>query len=291
MEPTKRGHYKGRKIVVSHPYTADQTFDSISIAAKFLDMPRQSIERYLSGEYKKCRRGFTFKYADDEQPIKGAGEMDNLLRVVENGIPYLPNIVVQRIHPDAVTPTYTSEGDSGMDVYAIEDLLLHPAEIAKCPLGILIEIPRHPWHDYGYRWELQARPRSGVSYKSALRLPNSPATIDNFYRGEITIIVENVAQREYELDVDKTDVGEFDRVVETVKIETMTSVYARRIDGKEDNEKKYAERGSIQIRKGDRIAQLIFVQVIRPLEIVEGVVSTDTDRGAKGFGSSGFNGS
>lgn len=41
-------------------------------------------------------------------------------------------------------------------------------------------------------YELQIRPRSGLSLETKLRIANSPATIDSDYRGEIKIIVENI---------------------------------------------------------------------------------------------------
>ena len=49
--------------------------------------------------------------------------------------------------------------------------------------GFKVELPE------GY--EMQIRPRSGVSFKSNLRIANSPGTIDSDYRGNVGVIVEN----------------------------------------------------------------------------------------------------
>jgi dUTP pyrophosphatase len=40
--------------------------------------------------------------------------------------------------------------------------------------------------------ECQVRPRSGLALRHGLTLPNSPATIDPDYRGELRIILQNL---------------------------------------------------------------------------------------------------
>lgn len=88
-----------------------------------------------------------------------------------------------RLHPDAIEPTYSHPGDSGFDLRALENITLPPFK-AKCiPTGVWMEIPQ------GY--EMQIRPRSGLSTHTLIRLPNSPGTVDSGYRGEITVILEN----------------------------------------------------------------------------------------------------
>jgi dUTP pyrophosphatase len=212
-------------------------------------------------------------------------------RDVEGGhrktpVPYLPKIVVERIHPDAVIPTYASEGDSGMDVYAVEDMLLAPGETALCATGLKFAIPLHPFHELGYRWEAQARPRSGVSVKTAIRVANAPGTIDNFYRGEVKVILTNTAQPGYELERERDEVT---GAIASINIEPIRTDYAFGMDGKQVFTGNFSSniRGTALIRKGDRVAQMVFAEVIRPLEIVEGTVDADTDRGAGGFGHTG----
>lgn len=61
---------------------------------------------------------------------------------------------------------------------------LNPNEIKTVRTGLSMEIPE------GY--ELQIRPRSGLSLTTKLRIANTPGTIDADYRGEILIIVENI---------------------------------------------------------------------------------------------------
>ena len=64
------------------------------------------------------------------------------------------------------------------------------AKIVKT--GIAVAIPA------GY--EIQIRPRSGLSLKSKLRIANAPGTIDTEYRGEIGIIMTNTGDVPYVID-------------------------------------------------------------------------------------------
>ncbi len=59
------------------------------------------------------------------------------------------------------------------------------------PTGLAIELPA------GY--EAQIRPRSGLALRSSITLPNSPATIDPGYRGEIRVILLNLGREAYEI--------------------------------------------------------------------------------------------
>ncbi len=70
-----------------------------------------------------------------------------------------------------------------MDLHAVEALTLTAGAVALVPTGIAIELPP------GY--EAQIRPRSGLALKHGITLPNSPATIDPGYRGELRVILHN----------------------------------------------------------------------------------------------------
>jgi dUTP pyrophosphatase len=84
-------------------------------------------------------------------------------------------------------PQYETTGSAGMDIRANleEPFLLNPFERGAVPTGLSIELPM------GY--EAQIRPRSGLSLKTGLSVPNSPGTIDSDYRGEIKVIMANLS--------------------------------------------------------------------------------------------------
>ena len=91
---------------------------------------------------------------------------------------------IKKLHPDAIIPMYATEGASGFDLVAIEDVEIGPDCTALIRTGLSFEVPK------GY--ELQVRPRSGLSLKTRMRVANSPGTVDADYRGEVCIIIDNI---------------------------------------------------------------------------------------------------
>lgn len=92
-------------------------------------------------------------------------------------------VKIKRLNDNAVIPQYATPGAAGFDLHASENRTIFPGETALVPTGLSIEIPN------GY--EMQVRPRSGVSLKTGLRVANSPGTVDSDYRGEVCIIMHN----------------------------------------------------------------------------------------------------
>lgn len=80
-------------------------------------------------------------------------------------------------------PKYETSGAAGMDVRANARVIIHPKETKLIPTGIFVKIPD------GY--EIQVRPRSGMSLKTSFRIANSPGTIDCDYIQEVCVIGEN----------------------------------------------------------------------------------------------------
>ena len=95
----------------------------------------------------------------------------------------IPVKIYTQFSHDHGLPAYAQPGDSGMDVRANCSIHIEPKETVLIPTGIYVGLPD------GY--EIQVRPRSGMSLKTKLRIPNAPGTVDEPYHGEICIIAEN----------------------------------------------------------------------------------------------------
>lgn len=90
-------------------------------------------------------------------------------------------------------PKYETAGAVGMDVRSTEAYCIRPGETKILPTGLYVEIPP------GY--EIQVRPRSGLSSKTKLRLANPPGTIDQDYRSDIGIIMDNTGENEIRVNI------------------------------------------------------------------------------------------
>lgn len=87
-------------------------------------------------------------------------------------------------NPDLPLPARQTEGSAGYDVASAEDdFVLQPGERRATSTGFRMELPPE--------LECQVRPRSGLALRHGLTLPNSPATIDPDYRGELKVILWN----------------------------------------------------------------------------------------------------
>lgn len=103
---------------------------------------------------------------------------------------------VKRLDERAILPQYKTAHAAGLDLAAClprhelgETVTIEPGQIVKIPLGYACAIP------VGY--EGQVRPRSGLSTKHAITLPNAPGTIDADYRGEMFIALINLGAQPY----------------------------------------------------------------------------------------------
>ncbi|NHQ60704.1 dUTP diphosphatase [Chlorobium sp. BLA1] len=100
-------------------------------------------------------------------------------------------VKIVRLNKQAVLPLYATAHAAGMDISACieEPLTIEPLTTALIPSGFALELPE------GY--EAQLRPRSGLALRSMISLPNSPATIDADYRGEVKVILINYGREPF----------------------------------------------------------------------------------------------
>jgi dUTP pyrophosphatase len=165
---------------------------------------------------------------------------------MNNGI----EVLVEICRDDVVLPVYAKEGDAGMDICAAVSTVIAPGQTVIIPTGLKFVVPK------GY--EVQVRPRSGISLKTPLRVPNSPGTIDSGYRDEVGIIMSNTSDPSGPLENELIFISSKDNL-----------------------------KGSYQIMKGDRIAQIVLQEVPKmKLTVVDSVSGIGEDRGG-GFGHTG----
>lgn len=159
-------------------------------------------------------------------------------------------IPIELCNENAKLPTYATDGSAAMDVYSTGDYTINPGETILIPLGIKTTIPS------GYA--LLIHPRSGLSAKTKIRIPNTVAIIDSDYRGEICVEIENISSH-----IIGSKTGENGEVI--------APLYG----------------SSFTISKGERFAQMRLVEVpmINWIE-VDSIGTFDNNHG-KGFGSTG----
>lgn len=188
------------------------------------------------------------------------GAVTNAINETEGISKKYVRVAYEKCHEDAKAPAYAHETDSGMDVYALEDITLSPGEQKIIPIGIKVALPA------GY--ELQVRPKSGISAKTKLRVANAPGTIDAGYRDEIGIIIENVEP--------------------PIKDITYEEIFNEDGSIKGFNINSILYGSSYTIGKGQKFAQLVLSEVPKAvLYEVESVGEIGEDRGG-GFGSTGL---
>mgnify|MGYP001303063952 FL=1 len=91
-------------------------------------------------------------------------------------------------------PSYSTVNSAGMDIRAFlkKEKIILPGDKTIIDTGIFVEIPT------GY--EIQIRPRSGLSFKSGITVLNTPGTIDSDYRGEVKVILINLSKEKFTIN-------------------------------------------------------------------------------------------
>jgi dUTP pyrophosphatase len=129
------------------------------------------------------------------------------------------------------TLTRGSEHAAGYDLQSTEKVIIQSGQRAVVPTGVFVQMPKF--------MAAQVLARSGLAAKKGITVVNGPGLIDPDYRGEIKVILHNLGDQAFEIEL------------------------------------------------GDRIAQLMFSPFFTPTLIPVGQLDDDTERGTKGFGSTG----
>lgn len=170
----------------------------------------------------------------------------------------MDQLQIKLLSENATLPTRNHSTDEGFDIYAAETVILEPQGKELISTDIAVNIPK------GYVGLLTSR--SGVSSKTHLVIETGK--IDAGFHGNMKINIKNDAQRS----------GSFT----SLKVIGINESEFKPFDSGE------YEIGTYQINKGDKLSQLVVVPIVTPeLQQVEEFTS-ESARGEKGFGSSGF---
>ena len=166
------------------------------------------------------------------------------------------DVPIKLVNQISGAPEYAHDGDAGLDLCSTEDCTLRPGETKTVGLGVALQIPR------GYMGLVC--PRSGLGSKG-LTLSNAVGIIDSNYRGEIKAPLHNNNP--------------------TMRYE----VISKHPDGSVTT-RLFKNDDTIEVKRGDRICQLILLEVPEVNLVQVDNLDDSGTRGTSGFGSSGVRG-
>jgi len=176
----------------------------------------------------------------------------------------MPEVLFKRVHPAAKLPTRAHMTDAGYDLYSIDHIIIGPGERAMVRTGLQMAMPGPVSMfagEYPHWEDSETSPAAAligfdfpqvfhVCWEAQIR----PRSGSAFKRGLTVINTPGTIDSGYRGDI---------------------NVLLVNLDGE-----------SIEIRPGDKIAQMVFNLVVHPqLKVVDEL--PESDRGEKGFGSTG----
>ena len=174
-------------------------------------------------------------------------------------------IKIKKLHPEAIIPSYATQGDAGMDMTAITAQIDKSGLFIEYGTGLAVEIPE------GYVGLLF--PRSSLS-KTSLVLANHVGVVDSGYRGEIKFRFKELGMSIKEMEPEVLKTLQEDRERKGLPLLT----------GPVENVIWVASESSYEI--GDRIGQLMIIPHPQ-IEFEEVDELEDSQRGTGAYGSTG----
>ena len=94
---------------------------------------------------------------------------------------------IKKLHPEAKLPTYAHAGDAGMDIYALQDVVVEAGKRALIKTGIAMAIPAGY---VGLLWD-----KSGLANNHGLTIVGG--VVDAGHRGEILVGLLNTGEKNH----------------------------------------------------------------------------------------------
>ena len=198
----------------------------------------------------------------------------------------------------ATIPKYETPLAAGADLFAAEDMIIKPFDKVALPLNLKFAIPDN--------MEIQIRARSGLSLKTYLKISNSIGTIDADSVSNISVILENnynIANLPYEIASDINILKDLKDNYREVMLKDYLEGQGNTLEDINNMEKAYRKLlktfiyldkqgnpyGTIYIKKGNRIAQMVLAKYYKANFIDSTNVAEikGVNRGG-GFGHTGF---
>lgn len=105
----------------------------------------------------------------------------------------MDKIIFKKLSENATIPSFAHKGDAGLDLCASERCEIAPKSWGLVKTGLAVKLPNGT--------EAQIRSRSGLALKRGVFVLNSPGTIDEGYRGEVGIILCNLSDENFVVNV------------------------------------------------------------------------------------------
>jgi dUTP pyrophosphatase len=103
-------------------------------------------------------------------------------------------IELVKTHANAIIPEFKTDNAVGADLYSVESVTIPVGKVKQVKTGITCAfIPTN--------LEIQVRSRSGMAFKDNVFVLNSPGTVDPDYRGEIGVILANLGEKDFVVNV------------------------------------------------------------------------------------------
>lgn len=155
-------------------------------------------------------------------------------------------------------PVKAHNSDAGFDLFATEDVVIHPGEIVKHPLNIKLELPVNSW--------ARIETKSGLGSKGMLVYAG---VIDRDYRGIPHVVCTNLKMKRTEE-------------------RSVANIVNPNLPPEETEEVLVDNDAPIVIHKGEKIAQMTINPHSEEFHIKQvDKVDERTSRGSGGFGSTG----
>jgi dUTP pyrophosphatase len=151
-------------------------------------MNDQEFLKQIMDEFQKIQQ----KYSEELPSDTDESVLSETLRQLDEELhnsSIKSELFVQKIHEDAITPSYAYLTDSGFDLHSVEEITIEPFGRALVPTGLRFNIPPG--------FEIQVRPKSGLAIKEGITVLNTPGTVDQGYNGELKVIIFNTNNKSF----------------------------------------------------------------------------------------------